>query len=212
MTSDDIEKLFTRSNGDYVFARWGRPIVPVVFGVDDATVSVLKGAVEAIVTLAGHSMEEMDPELGTNLMIFFIQDWAELSDTPNMDQLIPNLPDVVARLQAANASQYRAFRFDDDNAIQACFAFVRMDDALAELPAETIALSMMVQAIVLWSDQAFNDMSPLASLPDGNTILKSEISGIITAAYDATMPAAARSRSHALRLAARLGLPIGKAH
>ena len=212
MNSDDIEKLFTRGNGDYVFARWGRPIVPVVFGVDDATVSILKGAIEAVTTIAGHQMAETDPELGTNLMVFFIQDWAELVETPNMDQLIPDLPSVVARLQAANASQYRAFRFDDDNAIQACFAFVRMDDTLADLPAETIALSMMVQAIVLWSDQAFNDTSPLANLPDGNTILKPEIAGIITAAYDVNMPASARETSHALRLAARLGLAIGKAH
>ncbi|MGB0969013.1 MAG: hypothetical protein ACPGUX_12570 [Halocynthiibacter sp.] len=212
MTADEIEQLFTRSSGDYVFARWGRPIVPVVFGVDDATVAVLKGAIEAVVTVAGHQMAETDPELGTNLMVFFIQDWNELLETPNMDQLIPDLEATVGRLQGANASQYRAFRFDDDNAIQACFAFVRMDDALGQLPAETIALSVMVQAIVLWSDTAFQNSSPLANLSEGQTILKPEISGIITAAYDENMPVAARETSHALRLAARLGVPIGKAH
>ena len=35
--------MFTRHDGGYLFARWGRPIVPVVFGVDDATLSVVKG-------------------------------------------------------------------------------------------------------------------------------------------------------------------------
>ena len=73
------------------------------------------------------------------------------------------------------------------------------------LPAETIALSMMVQVILLWSNQAFSDSSPLANLPDGTTILKPEVAGVITAAYDPVLPAAARDSSHALRLAARIG-------
>ena len=29
----EVEALFTRGDGSYLFARWGRPIVPVVFGV-----------------------------------------------------------------------------------------------------------------------------------------------------------------------------------
>ncbi|MEL7181186.1 MAG: hypothetical protein AAFN63_15255, partial [Pseudomonadota bacterium] len=67
----DAEQLFTRADGSYVFARWGRPIVPVVFGVDEASLAVFKGAIEAVVTLAAHQMAETDPELGANLMIFF---------------------------------------------------------------------------------------------------------------------------------------------
>lgn len=206
MTPDQVEALFTRADGSYVFARWGRPIVPIVFGVDDATLSVLKGAIEAVVTLANHKMAETDSELGANLMVFFVQDWAELVETPNIDQLIPDLAAVVERLQAAQATQYRAFRFDEAGAIQACFSFVRMDNALAALPAETIALSLTVQAILLWSDVAFAEQSPLAVLPgEGATILRPEIAGIIRAAYDPVMPLADRNRSHALRLFARLG-------
>ena len=207
LTPDQIETLFTRVDGSYVFARWARPIVPVIFGVDDATLSVLKGAIEAVVTLANHKMAETDPELGANLMVFFIQDWAELVETPNMDQLIPDLASVVEQLVAANATQYRAFRFDETGAIQACFSFVRMDEAMAALPAETIALSQMVQAILLWSDVAFAEQSPLAVLPDGGvTILRPEIAKIIRAAYDPVMPVAERDPSHALRLYARLDL------
>ncbi|MFV2051680.1 hypothetical protein [Aliiroseovarius sp. YM-037] len=206
MTADDIEKLFTRADGSYAFARWGRPIVPVVFGVEEETLSVLKGAIEAVVTLAGHKMAETDPELGANLMVFFIRDWAELLETPNMDRLLPDLAPLVERLKAAGATQYRAFRFDDAGGIQACFAFVRMDDALAEIPAETIALGQMVQAILLWSDVAFAEKSPLAVAPGGETILRPEIAAVIRAGYDPTMPVAATDASHALRLAARVGL------
>ena len=75
MTQDEVSPYFTRADGSYLFARWGRPIAPVVFGVEDATVSIVKGALEAVVALAGHQMAETDPELGANFMMFFIRDW-----------------------------------------------------------------------------------------------------------------------------------------
>jgi len=64
MDPDQVEALFTRADGTYLCARWGRPIVPVVFGVDDATLAVFKGAIEAVVALARHQMAETDPEAG----------------------------------------------------------------------------------------------------------------------------------------------------
>jgi len=69
----DISSFFTRGDGTYAFARWGRPIAPVVFGVDDATLAVFKGAIEAVATLANHTMAETDPELGANLMVFSVK-------------------------------------------------------------------------------------------------------------------------------------------
>ncbi len=198
-----IEALFTRANGQYLFARWGRPIVPVVFGVEDATLSVVKGAIEAVVALAGHKMAETDPELGANLMVFFFRDWAELLEVPNLDRLIPDLAPLVARLQAAAANQYRSFRFDADGAIKAAFVFVRMDAALEAVPAEALALNQAVQVIVLWSDTAFADGSPLGKLGEV-VVLRPEIAAVIRAGYDRVMPVVARDPSHALRLAARV--------
>ena len=204
MQAVEIETFFTRSDGQFLCARWGRPIVPVVFGVDDATLSTVKGAIEAVVTLAGHRMAETDPELGTNLMVFFFRDWQELLDVPDLDRLIDDLGPLVARLQAADANQYRVFRFDGQNAIRAAFVFVRMDQALSDVPAEVLALSQAVQIILLWSDQAFTDRSALA-VADGQTILRPEIAGVIRAAYDPVLPAVATDASHALRLSARIG-------
>lgn len=202
----DVAALFTRADGQYLFARWGRPLAPVVFGVEDQTLATVKGAFEAIVALAGHEMAETDPELGANLMVFFFRDWSELLETPNLDRLIPDLTDTVARLQKADANQYRAFRFDADGAIKAAFVFVRMDDHLASLPAETIALSQAVQTILLWSDEAFLGASPLAVAEEkGPALLKPEIADVIRAAYDPVMPLAATDPSHALRLQARMG-------
>ena len=205
MTPEQITPLFTRSDGTYLFARWGRPIAPIVFGVDDATLSVVKGAIEAVVTVAGHHTAETDPELGANLMLFFFRDWDELSQVPDLDRLIPDLPALLVRLENANANQYRAFRFDQAGAIKACFVFLKMDGELGKLPAETLALNQIVQTILLWSDTAFQTMSPLAVLPDtGAVILRPEISALIRAAYDPVMPVMQQDASHALRLSARL--------
>ncbi len=205
MTPEQIEQLFTRKDGSYAFARWGRPIVPVVFGVEDETLGVVKGAVEAVATLAGAEMDGLDPELGANLMFFFFRDWDELLAVPDLGRLIPDLEALVARLKAAEASQYRAFRFDDRGAIQAAFVFLRMSGEMADVPVETLALAQSVQVIVMWGDRAFAEVSPLAVLPDnGATILRPEIAGVIAAGYDRMMPPSANDRSHALRLFARL--------
>jgi hypothetical protein len=203
MTPDEIERLFTRSDGTYVFARWGRPIVPIVFGVDDKTLETVKGAIEAVVALAGHKMAETDPELGANLMFFFFREWDELLDLPDLGRMIPNLDTLVAKLKAGDANQYRAFRFDDQGAIQAGFVFLKMHSELSRLPAETLALSQVVQSMLIWSDAAFADQSPLAVAGEA-TILRPDIAGVIRAAYDEVMPVAADDASHALRLFARV--------
>ncbi len=177
--------------------------MPVVFGVDEATLAVVKGAVEAVVTLAGHQMAEMDGELGANLMIFFFRDWAELPLVPGLDALVPDLAALCTRLDGAAANQYRLFRFDAAGSIRAVFVFLRMDGALAEVAVEDLALAQAALMMCLWSERAFAGTSPLADV-GGRAILRPDIAGVIRAAYDPVMPAVARDSAHALRLAARL--------
>lgn len=206
-TPEAVAALFTRSDGSYVFARWGRPMAPVVFGVDQRTLETVKGAFEAVAALTGRPLADVDPELGTNVMVFFIRDWRELTETPDLDRLIPDLGLLVARLEVAEANQYRIFRFDAEGAIRACFTFVRMDDAMQSVPAETLALTQAVQVALLWSDTAFGPESGmLARTAEGHTILAPGIAAILRAAYDPVMPDVAQDPSHALRLAARSGL------
>lgn len=204
MDADEIEALFTRSDGQFVFARWGRPVAPIVFGVEEETLSVVKGALEAVMVLSGHKMAETDPELGSNLMVFFFRDWDELPEVPGLDRLIPELDTLLGRLKAADANQYRIFHFDAEGAIKACFVFLRMDAQLSALPAETLALSQVVQSVLLWSDAAFSARSPLA-VAEGRTILRPEIASLIRAAYDPVLPAHSSDASLALRLSARIG-------
>ncbi|WP_299028688.1 hypothetical protein [uncultured Sulfitobacter sp.] len=208
MEPQEIEALFTRTDGQFVFARWGRPIAPVVFGVEEASLQVVKGALEAVTALAGHKMAETDMELGSNLMVFFFSEWAELLEVPGMDRLVPDLGPLVDRLQGVDANQYRFFRFDEAGAIKACFVFLRMDQHLAAVPAQTLALSQIVQSYLLWSDEAFKDRSPLAVAGE-NTILRPDVAGLIRAAYDPVLPPAATDASHALRLYARMQAGAG---
>ncbi|WP_282170790.1 hypothetical protein [Ruegeria atlantica] len=203
MTPEDIQSLFTRENGEFLFARWGRPIVPIVFGVEEETLTTIKGAFEAVVSLADHKMAETDPELGANCMVFFFRDWKELLEVPDLDRLVPDLAPLVDRLIAADANQYRVFRFEEDGAIRAAFVFLRMDEELSKVPAETLALSQVVQTILLWSDTAFRTQSPLAVAGEA-TILRPDIAGLIRAAYDPVLPGASQDPAHALRLFARL--------
>lgn len=203
MTDDGIEKLFTRGDGSFLFARWGRPIAPVVFGVDDATLSIVKGAIEAVVALADHRMTDTDPELGANLLMFFFREWDELAGTPDLDRLVPDLDPLLERLKAADANQYRLFRFDEAGAIKAAFVFVRMDPALSQMPAEDLALAQAAETILLWSDTAFSETGPLGRAGD-RVVLRPDIAGVIRAGYDPVLPAVATDPSHALRLAARL--------
>ena len=203
MDITEIKSLFTRADDTYLCARWGRPIVPVVFGVEVETISLLKGAFEAVCVLAGHKMAETDPELGANVMMMFCREWSDLSAVPDLHRLVPELEKLVARLTKVEANQYRIFRFDDQGAIQACFIFLRMDAQLREVPADTLALSQAVQSILLWSDVAFVDASPLAMV-GGNAVLRPDIAGVIRAAYDRVMPAVAHDPSHAMRLSARV--------
>ena len=203
LTPAEVEALFTRGDGSFAFARWGRPIAPVVFGVDDATLGIVKGAIEALVLLADHRMSDHDPELGANFLVFFIRDWSELTEVRDMDRLVPDLAQLVTRLSAAEANQYRVFRFDETGAIKAVFAFVRMDAGLAEVPAEDIALAQAAEAMLLWSDRAFSEKGPLGRAGE-RVVLRPDIAALIRAAYDPVLPAAAAEPSHALRLAARL--------
>lgn len=203
MTPDQIARLFTRADGTYAFARWGRPIVPVVFGVDDATLATVKGAIEAVVALAGHRMAETDPEQGANLMIFFLRDWDEVLAVPDLHRLVEGIDTRIPRLRAEGATRYAQMRLDPDGAIRAAFVFVRMDSALSQMPAQDLALLQAVQVILSWAEGAWRDQSPLM-LAQGLAVLRPEVAALIRAAYDPRLPAAATDASHALRLAARV--------
>ena len=203
---ESIEAYFTRSDGKYIFARWGRPIAPVVFGIQDETLITLKSALQSMVGLANHELAETDPELGSNAMFFFFLSWDELLEVNDLDRIIPDLGNLVERLKSIQANQYRVFRFDSDGGIKAVFTFICMDENLTSVSAEVLCLNQVVQMFLLWSDVAFKDKSPTLIAKKDGVILNPIIGDIVRAVYDPTMPLVSNDKSHALRAQARIDL------
>ena len=67
---------------------------------------------QAVSALTRDGMADSDPEIGANLMVFCVRDWAEVGDVPGIDGLVPGIGRTLARLEAAAANQYRLFRFE----------------------------------------------------------------------------------------------------
>ena len=58
LSLEEIEALFTGDNNTFHFARWNRPIVPIVFGVDDETLTHLKSSIVTTVGITGNKIED----------------------------------------------------------------------------------------------------------------------------------------------------------
>ncbi|GLK64933.1 hypothetical protein F8A10_09440 [Paracoccus kondratievae] len=187
LDAEGIAALFTRE-GQYLCARWGRPVAPVIFGLTDESLAVFRDATRAVLAHARHPIADTDPEMGANMLTFFVRDWDELQGIPDLDRLTgqSGLPE---RLKASAADQYRLFRFDADGAIRACMAFVNMGGALADAHPGQLAETLAVRAMLSFT----RDVVPTP-----------ELASLIRAAYDPVMPAVATDPSHALRLAARM--------
>jgi hypothetical protein len=202
-----VAALFTRSDGRFRFARWDRPLVPVITGTDEEGARIFEHALGAVAGLGGLPIAGTDPELGANFLVFFCSSWTELPAIPGLARLVPDLDRLLSVLQGAGANQYRIFGFDDAGAIRICLVLLRYDDDLKRVSARTLALSQSVQSLLLWSDGAFTAESPLALLaPEGRAVVKPWHADLVRAAYDRALPAASDEPGLALRLQARMAL------
>ncbi len=204
MSPEQVENMFT-TDGKYNFARWGRPIAPVVFGTEGESLDAIKDAFQNVAFLADMQLADVDPEFGSNFLVFFCAEWDEIAAVKDLHHLIPNLEEVLAQLSQKNANQYRKFMFDDDGAIKLCVLFLRYDDEMASVSVQTLATVQMVHSILFWSRAAFMLKSPVGFIEENNmAIVRPIIAAMIRAAYDKTMPSVATDTSHALRMSARI--------
>lgn len=189
MTAEEIAALFTRPDGTFLCARWGRPVAPVIFGLSDESLRVFRGAIRAGFAHAGHPVADTDAEMGANLMLFFVRDWTDLAGIPDLDRLT-GMADLLERLRRAEADQYRVFRFDADGGIRACLGFLRISGALADSHPAHLAEALFMRCALTFA---------------GNVVPSAPMAALIRAAYAPVLPVAAADPSHALRLAARMG-------
>ena len=161
----------------------------MIFGLADESLDIFRGAIRAGFAHARHPLADTDPDMGANLMLFFVRDWAELADVPDLDRLT-DAPGLPGRLADADADQYRMFRFDADGGIRACLGFLRMSGPLAESHPAQLAEALFMRCALTFA----RDIAPSAGM-----------AALIRAAYDPVLPVAATDAAHALRLAARMG-------
>ena len=199
-----IETLFTH-DGQYRFARWGRPIAPMVVGTDDKSLVAIKEAFANVVGIANMKLAETDPELGANFLVFFCSKWEEIAAVPDIDKLMPGMDALVGDLNRAGANQYRHFAFDEQGGIKMCIMLIKVDAEMAKLSVQALATDQMARSILLWSETAFLLKSPIGIIEANNmAIVRPPIAAVIRCAYDATMPVAAEDPTHTLRLASRV--------
>ena len=202
-----IEALFTGPDGAFRFARWARPIAPVIYGTNDAGIRIFEEALKSVVGLTGLEMAEIDPDLGANFLVFFVNDWSELATVPHLETLIPGIAGLAASLTEQKANQYRAFAVDEAGAIRACITLLRYDEAMQQVSAQTLAVTQSLMGLLSWSLTAFDAETPISLVADtGRCIVKPWHADLIRAAYDPVIPAATSDASLALRLAARLAV------
>lgn len=200
-----VAAQFTRRDGSFRFARWGRPLAPVIVGTDDAGCRIFEEGIRAVAGLAGLAVGELDPDLGANFLVFLVRDWAELREAPNLARLIPDLAELIATLDDHGANQYRVFSFDEAGGIRLCVTLLRYDDELQRVSAQTLAVGQAFQGVLLWSDTAFAGESPIAITDEGLCVVKPAFAGLLRAAYHPALPVCAADAAFAYRLAARLG-------
>ena len=146
---DEIAAPFTR-DGQYLCARWGRPVAPVIFGLSDETLDIFRRVTRAALGHAGIPMAETDPEMGANMMTFFLRDWDELDAIPDLERLTGQ-SGLAARLRAGKADQYRIFRFDPDGGIRACITLVNMGGGLADAHPAQLAEALAMRALLTFA-------------------------------------------------------------
>ncbi|MHA3913985.1 hypothetical protein [Halovulum sp. GXIMD14793] len=207
MTPEEVTALFTGPQG-FRFARWTKPLAPVVFGTDDATLDAIKPAMAEAASLADLCIVDIDPELGANLMLFVLRDWQELHAAKDLEQLIPDLPDLAERLQGSGASRYRRVVPAADGSIALVVSFLRLGDE--EMRARNLALDLTVRNLLLWSGHAFEAEPTLAVQSDGTCLVAPRIAALIRAAYDPKLPNTSADPALAYRLAARASMLLAE--
>ncbi len=208
--NDQSERIKLLFGGDsFKFARWGGPICPVIVGVNDKSAQLFEEAIRAIAEVAGAKIDEIDPEMGANFMIYVFGAWEQAKRAPNLPNFLPDLDALIARLNEADANRYRVFAFDDAGAIRAAITLLRYDEQMQAAPVDYIALTEATLGMLVFDEAGVAADRPIvmARFKDGDAraILTPWHAKLLKAAYDPTIPAGSKDPSLALRLSARIG-------
>lgn len=210
-TAARIRRLFGggEDGAAFKFARWGGAVSPAVIGLDEAGGRLFGEAVRVLAGLAGLRLEESGAEAGGALLIYVMKDWADAARAPHLPDFLPDLPALIARLEAAGANRYRVFAFDDQGAIRGSITLLRYDAAMRAAPVGYIALTEAALALLVYDEAGVAADRPVVMAEfeggDRRAVLSPFHAALLKAAYDPAIPAGSKDPALALRLAARIG-------
>ncbi|MCI4662562.1 MAG: hypothetical protein MRY63_12175 [Neomegalonema sp.] len=184
--ADKIAALFTREDG-FLFAKWTRPMVLRVLGTDATGEKQIRSAFASTASAADLGIADEDPELGANMLVAFCDDWRELVGLHGLDALLPEGDRLIARLIAADVNEYTLFNFDADGGIRCAVILLRYQSEWRRMAPETLALTLAARALLLWSEEAFAQSSPVIRRRNGPKI-ENWFANLLSAAYDASVP------------------------
>lgn len=194
----------------FKFARWGGPIAPTVIGLDEGGARLFGEAIRLVAGIAGREVEDIDPEMGANFLVYVMQDWAHAARAPNLPNFLPDLPALIERLTAANANRYRVFAFDDQGAIRAAITLLRYDEQMRAAPVDYIALTEAALGMLVYDEAGVAEDRPVVMArfdeDEPRAMLSPWHAQLLRAAYDPRIPAGSKDPSLALRLAARIAV------
>ena len=207
--NDQAERIQRLFGGDaFKFARWGGPISPVVVGLDDKGAQLFQEAIGAVAEVAGAQIEEIDPEMGANFLVYVMSDRAQAKLAPNLPNFLPDIEALTERLTAANANRYRVFAFDDAGAIRAAITLLRYDEQMQAAPVDYIALTEAALGMLVFDEVGVSEDRPvvMAKFEDGDAraVMSPWHAMLLKAAYDPAIPAGSKDPTLALCLAARI--------
>ncbi|MCI4663541.1 MAG: hypothetical protein MRY74_02350 [Neomegalonema sp.] len=194
-------------------ARWSRPILPALYGVDPGSADAAYAAIAEACAVAGASISDpqADEAGEPNLLIYVCKEWDELRAAPGLAGLEPELDAVIAGLAASDANQHRFFKLSRSEGIVLAVALLRLDGRMTAVSAQAAILGQAARGLALWSDAALASENPIALRRSGKAALKGWFARLLAAIYAPGAPVFSEDPALADTLAEAIGTQTGAA-
>jgi hypothetical protein len=182
---------FLQDREGFHFARWNRPLELAVHSTSPAAPGTLErafgAALDRVCAWSGLSWQKHDGTRAPNLVLLFVNRWAELA-TLSMDIFGPlAIPRLIDRMTTTGATQFRTFSYATDGSIASAFGFYNMSSRIRDYPAERIALAQTLLTHANFSLGALQ--APVVEFDGATWNPSRDVRLILQAAYAADMPA-----------------------
>ena len=201
MTPDQIAAYFTKPNGDFLFRRWGTPIVPHVFGPTAPESDQIYRAFETISSVSGHPFVRSPDGAGMNLTFFFVNEASDMMRLPGSEGFLGMLAMLVKHLTAGKAALRRNFTTDSaTGAINQMTMIARTKSWLRHDPPNVLALRLTLLTHLTLA-MTRGPEAPLLD-PGAPGGLHRNLAAILRVAYDPSLPDASTDPAICTQIAA----------